>query len=136
MGRIRRVKKYEFIYILDPSVDDARVAESFERYQKIVRDHGGEVTRPENWGRRRFAYDINKKSEGSYLFMKMRCNTKAIDELHRTLRFDESVLRSLIVLDDDAEARNAAAARRLGDGPRDSHGDMGDDRGMHHEQAV
>jgi small subunit ribosomal protein S6 len=124
------VRKYEFTYILDPSVDDARATESLERYIKIVGDNGGEVTRQENWGRRRFAYDIDKKTEGTYIFIKMRCDTKAIDELHRALRFDEKVLRSLIVLDDDAEARNAAAARHAveareggrGDGPRAESG--------------
>jgi small subunit ribosomal protein S6 len=112
------VRKYEFIYILDPSVDDARVGESLERYVKIIRDHSGEVTRQENWGRRRFAYDILKKTEGSYVYLKMRCDTKTVAELQRALRFDERVLRSLIVLDDDAEARNAAAARHFGDGAR------------------
>jgi small subunit ribosomal protein S6 len=112
------VRKYEFTFILDNTLDDARVLEAAERYAKFVRDHGGEVTRQENWGRRKFAYDINKKTEGSYVFLKMRAEAKTIQEINRALHFDETVLRSLIVLDDDAEARNAAAQRHAGSGDR------------------
>ena len=112
------MRKYEFTFILDPTIDDARAIEAGERYAKFVRDHGGEVTRQENWGRRKFAYDINKKTEGAYLFMKMRAEAKTIQEINRALHFDETVLRSLIVLDEDAEARNAAAQRHAGSGDR------------------
>jgi small subunit ribosomal protein S6 len=119
MGRYRRLRKYEFIFILDSTVDDAGVNESLERYAKFIREHGGEVTRQESWGRRRFAYEINKKNEGSYVFLKLRAEAKTIAELNRALRFDERVVRSLIVLDEDAEARNAAAQRQTGPGHRE-----------------
>ena len=113
------MRKYEFIFILDSTVDDAGVNESLERYAKFIREHGGEVTRQENWGRRRFAYEINKKNEGSYVFLKLRAEAKTIAELNRALRFDERVVRSLIVLDEDAETRNAAAQRQAGPGHRE-----------------
>jgi small subunit ribosomal protein S6 len=108
-----RVRKYEFVYILDSTVDDAAVAESLTRYTKLIRDQGGEVIGHDNWGRRKFAYDILKKTEGSYLYIKMRATNKVIEELNRVLHFDEKVLRSLIVLDEDAEARNAEAQKNL-----------------------
>jgi small subunit ribosomal protein S6 len=111
-----RVRKYEFIVILDPSVEDGVVGESIEKYAKLIRDQGGEVTHQENWGRRKFAYDIDKKSEGTYLFLRFRGESKIIDELNRVLHFDERVIRSLIVLDDEAEARNAEAQRRRAQG--------------------
>jgi small subunit ribosomal protein S6 len=107
-----RVRKYEFVYILDPTVDDAGVADSAERYTKLVRDQGGEVVRHEIWGRRKFAYDIDKKTEGSYVYVRLRADSKVIHELNRVIGFDERVLRSLIVLDEDAEVRNEAARRR------------------------
>lgn len=106
------MRKYEFIVILDPSVEDGVVGESIEKYAKLIREQGGEVTHQENWGRRKFAYDINRKSEGTYLFLRLRGTSKVIDELNRALHFDERVIRSMIVLDDDAEARNAEAQRR------------------------
>jgi small subunit ribosomal protein S6 len=108
-----RVRKYEFIYILDPTVEDNAVADSLARYAKLVRDQGGEVTHQEVWGRRRFAYEIHHKTEGSYVFMRLRAVNKVIDELNRALRFDERVVRSLIVLDEEAEARNAEAQKNV-----------------------
>jgi small subunit ribosomal protein S6 len=106
-----RVRKYEFVSILDPGVDDNAAAEQLERYAKLVRDQGGEVSQLENWGRRKFAYEIDHKNEGSYLYVRFRGTTKVVDELNRIVRFDEKVLRTLIVLDEEAEIRNAAARR-------------------------
>ena len=106
-----RVRKYEFVSILEPNIDDAAAAEHLERYAKLVREHGGEVTQQENWGRRKFAYEIQHKTEGSYLYVRFRGTNKVVDELNRVVRFDEKVLRTLIVLDEEAEMRNAAARR-------------------------
>ena len=107
------MRKYEFIYVLDPGLDDAAVAESLERYIKIIREQGGEIVSHEIWGRRKFAYEINHKNEGSYLFVRFRATQKTIDELNRALRFDEKVLRTLIVLDEEAETRNAQARSQV-----------------------
>jgi small subunit ribosomal protein S6 len=109
-----RVRKYEFVSILDPGVDEAGVAGQLDRYAKLIRDQGGEVTQQENWGRRKFAYEILHKTEGSYLYVRFRGTMKVVDELNRTVRFDEKVLRTLIVLDEEAEIRNAAARRAPG----------------------
>ena len=106
------MRKYEFIYILDPSLDDAAVAESLERYAKLIREQGGEIASQEIWGRRKFSYEILHKSEGSYAYVRFKATNKIIDELNRVLRFDEKVLRTLIVLDEEAETRNAEARRR------------------------
>lgn len=108
------MRKYEFVFILDPGVDDAGVADGLERYSRLIREQGGEVVRHELWGRRRLTYEIEHKTEGSYVYVKFRGDTKVVDELNRVLRFDERVLRTLIVLDEDALARNEAALRRAG----------------------
>ena len=108
------MRKYEFVSILEPGVDDAAAAEHLERYAKLVREQGGEVTQQENWGRRKFAYEIQHKTEGSYLYVRFRGTAKVVDELNRVVRFDEKVLRTLIVLDEEAEIRNAAARRAPG----------------------
>ena len=106
------MRKYEFIYILDPTLDDAAVAESLERYTKLIRDQGGEIVAQEVWGRRKFSYEIRHKTEGSYVYVRLRATSKAVDEINRVLRFDERILRSLIVLDEEAEVRNEEARRR------------------------
>ena len=106
------MRKYEFTYILDTTLDDTAVAESVEKYAKLIRDQAGEVTHREILGRRKFSYEIQKKTEGSYVFLRMNASSKAVDEINRALSFDERVLRSLIVLDEEADTRNEAARRR------------------------
>ena len=101
--------KYEFVYILDSMLDDAAVARSLEKYAKLIRDQGGEVTHQENWGRKKLAYEIRHKNEGTYLFLRMQATKVVVAELYRVLRFDEDVLRTLIVRDEQWAERNAAA---------------------------
>lgn len=109
-----KLTKYEFTWILDPLLDDAAVAASIEKYAKSVRDQGGEVTLQENWGRKKLAFEMLKKTEGIYAFMRMQATPAIVAELNRILRFDEQVLRTLIVLDEEWEARNLEAAKQAG----------------------
>jgi len=106
---VHAVTKYEFVYILDSMLDDAAVARSLEKYAKLIRDQGGEVTHQESWGRKKLAYEIRKKNEGTYLFLRMQATKAVVAELYRVLRFDEDVLRTLIVRDEQWAERNAAA---------------------------
>ena len=113
MGRCYvTVRKYEFTWIVLATLDEAAVNANLEKYVKAIQSKGGEVTRKEVLGRRRFAYEIDKKQEGIYLFVKMNAPTAVLEELNRMLKFDEDVLRKLIVLDEDWERRNEEAARR------------------------
>jgi len=111
---VPKLTKYEFTWILDPLLDDAAVTASIEKYAKSVRDQGGEVTLQENWGRKKLAFEMLKKTEGIYAFMRMRATPAIVAELNRILRFDEQVLRTLIVLDEEWEARNLEAAKQAG----------------------
>jgi small subunit ribosomal protein S6 len=110
--RVPNLTKYEFTYILDPLVDEAAAEQSLEKYAQLVQDQGGEVLTRENWGRKRLAYEIRHKTEGVYGFIRMKASPAVVAELNRVLRFDEQVLRTLIVVDEDWEARNQEAARR------------------------
>jgi small subunit ribosomal protein S6 len=113
MGRCTvTVRKYEFTWIVLATLDESAVNANLEKYVKAIQAKGGEVTRKEVLGRRRFAYEIEKKQEGTYLFVKMNAPTAVLEELNRMLKFDEDVLRKLIVLDEDWERRNEEAARR------------------------
>ena len=109
-----KLSKYEFTWILDPLVDDQAVVQSYEKYAKVIRDQGGEVTMHEIWGRKKLAYEITHKTEGTYVFLRMRATPAIVAELNRVLRFDEHVLRTLVVLDEEWEARNLEAAKRAG----------------------
>lgn len=111
------MRKYEFVYILDPNLDEAAVAANLERYSKIIRDSGGTIVTTQNWGRRKLAYEIRHKTEGSYLYVRFSADAKTVEDLNRTLHFDENVVRSLIVLDEEAEERNAESLRVAGREP-------------------
>jgi small subunit ribosomal protein S6 len=109
---VPKLTKYEFTYILDPLVDEAAAEKNLERYAQVIQDQGGEVLDRENWGRKRLAYEIRHKTEGVYGFIRMKASPAVIAELNRVLRFDEQILRTLIVVDEEWEARNQAAARQ------------------------
>ncbi len=106
--------KYEFVCIFDPALDEASATASFDKYLKLVRDQGGEVAHHETWGRKKLAYEIDKKTEGSYFYARMSASAAAVGELNRQLRYDEQVLRTLVVRDEDWTARNEAANKRAG----------------------
>jgi len=113
--------KYEFVYILDPSLDEAAANANFDKYMKLVKDQGGEVTHQESWGRKKLAYDIDKKSEGTYFFARLKATAAVVTEVNRQLRYDEHVMRTLIVCDEEWAARNEAAASRRAAGRNRAH---------------
>lgn len=104
--------KYEFVCILDPSLDEATASASFEKYTQLLKEQGGTVTFQEGWGRKKLAYEINKKTEGTYFYVRFTAEVAAVAELNRQLRYDEQVLRTLVVRDEEWAARNEAASRR------------------------
>ncbi len=116
-----KLTKYEFTWILEAQLDETNVGASLEKYAKIVRDQGGEVMTQENWGRKKLAYEIDDKTDGHYLFLRLQATPAIISELNRILRFDEQVLRTLIVQDEEWEAKNLEAAKRAGARPAEPH---------------
>jgi small subunit ribosomal protein S6 len=114
------VTKYEFIYIVDPTQDESAVNASLEKYVKLIGDQGGEVTHQESWGRKKLAHEIRHKNEGTYLYVRMKATASIVADLNRALRFDEAVLRTLIVVDEEWGARNEAASRKRAAGQQQS----------------
>ena len=113
--------KYEFVYILDPSLDEAAANANFDKYMKLVKEQGGEVTHQESWGRKKLAYEIDKKTEGTYFYARFKADRTALTEVNRQLRYDEDVMRTLIVCDEEWAARNEAAASRRAAGRNKAH---------------
>jgi small subunit ribosomal protein S6 len=91
------MRHYELMVILDPELEERTVAPSLETYLKIIKDSGGSVEKLDIWGRRRMSFEINKKPEGIYAVVDMRCEPAAIKELDRQLNLNESVLRTKLV---------------------------------------
>jgi len=92
------VTKYETTFILEPGLDDARVNEEVERVSKWIKDLGGDLLEVQRWGKRRLAYEIEKKRDGIYTFLFHESEGAAVRELERRLRLNESVMRVLTVV--------------------------------------
>jgi small subunit ribosomal protein S6 len=83
--------------ILDPEADEAAVNGVADRITGILSDHGGEVSSVDRWGRRKLAYQIDKKSEGNYLVVAFTAEPDAVAELDRVLSLVDEVMRLKVV---------------------------------------
>ena len=90
--------KYEITYIIKPDVDDEAKKAIIDKYTKVIADNGGEMVEAKDWGKRRFAYEIEKYREGSYYIMTFTAvDAAAVNEFARLSKIDDSVLRSMTV---------------------------------------
>jgi small subunit ribosomal protein S6 len=83
--------------ILDADLDERTVAPSLDTYLNVVRQAGGTVDNVDVWGKRRFAYEITKKSEGIYAVIDLMAEPAAVKELDRQLTLNESVVRTKVI---------------------------------------
>ena len=87
--------------ILDGSLVERTVTTSLDTYlNNVIRSSGGSVEKLDVWGRRRLAFEINKKSEGIYAVIELSATPAAVAELDRQLRLNESVLRTKVIRPD------------------------------------
>lgn len=91
------MRKYEMVVILDPSVDERSVETTFEKLVQVVPAQGGTVDNTDIWGKRKFAYEINKKQEGIYIVLNFTANPETAKELDRQLGLNESVMRTKLM---------------------------------------
>ena len=91
------MRHYEVMVILDPDLEERTVGPSLDQYLNVVRTSGGSVEKTDVWGRRRLAYEIDKKTEGIYAVIDLSAEPAAVAELDRQLRLNESVLRTKVL---------------------------------------
>jgi small subunit ribosomal protein S6 len=94
------MRRYEMMVILDPELEERTVAPSLETFLNVIRQSGGSVDNVDIWGRRRLAYEIQKKAEGIYAVIDMTCEPAAVKELDRQLNINEAVLRTKVLRPD------------------------------------
>jgi len=91
------LRRYEVMVILDPDLEERTVAPSLDTYLNVVRQDGGSVESVDVWGRRRMAYEIQKKTEGIYAVIELDAEPATVKELDRQLTLNESVLRTKVI---------------------------------------
>lgn len=91
---------YEVMFVIDPTVEDAKKDAAVETVQKIIAEDG-EVGKVDVWGMRKLAYPIEKKSEGYYVVVEFKGNSTLPKELDRRLKISDAVIRHIIVNRDE-----------------------------------
>jgi small subunit ribosomal protein S6 len=89
------VNEYEILLLLDPDLDDDRQAEIVSRTRAQVEAGGGSWDLHDVWGRRKLAYEIRHKADGSYHLLHFTCDAGTLDEVSRVLRIDDGVMRHM-----------------------------------------
>lgn len=111
------VHEYELVYILDPDLAEEALTGLMERISTLATSQNAEIKHQERWEKRRLAYEINKKREGTYVVMELRASPDAVSEMDRILKITEGVLRHLTVRADDAVKAKAASAATAPEAP-------------------
>ena len=95
------MRHYEVVFMVHPDQSE-QVPGMIERYTQAIQKDGGSVHRMEDWGRRQLAYPINKIHKAHYVMMNVEASNEAMDELTSTFRFNDAVIRNLVIRRDDA----------------------------------
>nr|WP_104178726.1 30S ribosomal protein S6 [Cryobacterium sp. Y50] len=103
--------QYELMVILDPEIDERTVAPSLDKFLNVVRNDGGTIDKVDVWGRRRLAYEINKKTEGIYAVVDFTANASATVELDRQLSLSEAVMRTKVLRAEEGIAQVVVASK-------------------------
>jgi small subunit ribosomal protein S6 len=122
------LRPYEILVIVNAGLTDEESAALLTQLGETVQGLGAEVTKVENWGKRRLAYDINKQREGTYAVLEVTAEPAMVKEFERQLKLNENVLRFLStqipirkkVRGKQPEASPAAGDQAVGDAPSTS----------------
>ena len=99
------IKQYETVFIATPVLSDTQMKEAVAKYTKLIADNGGEVVYEEDWGLKKLAYPIQKKTSGFYHLVEFQAEPSFIDVLETQYRRDERIIRFLtFAMDKDAVA--------------------------------
>ncbi|MBX6318578.1 30S ribosomal protein S6 [Pigmentiphaga sp.] len=90
------MRHYEIVFIVHPDQSE-QVPAMVERYKTLITSQGGAVHRLEDWGRRQLAYPIQKLVKAHYVCMNIECSQATLDELEHAFRYNDAVLRHLVV---------------------------------------
>jgi small subunit ribosomal protein S6 len=95
------MRHYEVVILVHPDQSE-QVTGMIDRYRSMIESNGGKIHRLEDWGRRQLAYPINKIYKAHYVMMNIECDQSVRDELESAFRFNDAVIRNLIMKRDEA----------------------------------
>lgn len=95
------MRHYEIVFLVHPDQSE-QVPSMVERYTQIIESSGGKIHRLEDWGRRQLAYPITKIHKAHYTLLNVEASQEAMDELETAFRYNDAVLRNMVIRCDDA----------------------------------
>lgn len=104
------MRHYEVVLIIHPDQSD-QVVGMVERYINLVKENEGIIHRLEDWGRRQLAYPINKIHKAHYVLMNIECNQATLDELEELFRYNDAIIRSLVIRREEAIIEESQLAK-------------------------
>ena len=104
------MRHYEIVFLVHPDQSE-QVPAMIDRYKASIETTGGKIHRLEDWGRRQLAYPINKIHKAHYVLMNIECDQATRDELETAFRFNDAVIRNLIMKRDEAITDQSVLAK-------------------------
>ncbi len=101
------MRHYEVVFLVHPDQSE-QVPAMVERYKKLIADGKGRLHRLEDWGRRQLAYPIQKIHKAHYVLLNIECNEDVLDELKNSFRFNDAVIRDMVIGRDKAISESSA----------------------------
>ncbi len=121
------MRHYEIVFLVHPDQSE-QVPAMVERYRSTIEGANGKIHRLEDWGRRQLAYPIQKVAKAHYVLMNIECDTATLEELTSAFRFNDAVLRNLVIARKEAVTEVSLLAKRDDkDQERSSRDDSDDD---------
>lgn len=106
------MRHYEIVFIVHPDQSE-QVPAMIERYKGLVAGRGGKIHRIEDWGRRQMAYMIQKLAKAHYVCMNIECGQTTLDELEHGFKFNDAVLRHLVIKAKKAETEPSIMMKQV-----------------------
>ena len=106
------MRHYEIVFLVHPDQSE-QVPAMLERYQSMIDGGGGTVHRLEDWGRRQLAFPVNKVHKAHYLLLNVECNQESLDEITDAFRFNDAVLRHLVINRQEAVTEPSPMAKAV-----------------------
>ena len=120
------MRHYEVVFLVHPDQSE-QVPAMIERYRTLIQADGGVIHRLEDWGRRQLAYPIQKIHKAHYVMMNIECTQKALNELNDAFRFNDAVIRDMVIKMDAAITEPSIMMKEDEQRPRRSSSDEGSD---------
>lgn len=108
------MRHYEIVFLVHPDQSE-QVRAMIDRYRGMIESGGGTIHRLEDWGRRQLAYPINKVHKAHYVLLNIECNAQTLTELTSAFRFNDAVIRNLVIKRDEAITEPSPLAKAAED---------------------